>query len=169
MTSTAIANQLPGHWVSRSIRLNCFIFIIALIVPSTKIAWIVEWLQLPGSYVSYLSQIIFVVISICDRIWENVHSKHIQFFNFVNSYFFINDTIYTSNFTILATYKFLYEWHINVKLARIVELLFLYHSWTFQICMPFSLVHYYGSPNVKNRMCELCMFSQMRSHLQCTI
>ena len=49
--STAIANQLPGHWVSTQIRtiwLNYFIFIIALIVSSTKIALIVEWLQLSG-------------------------------------------------------------------------------------------------------------------------
>ena len=39
--STAIANQLPGHLVStqtRTIWLNYFIFIIALIVSSTKIA-----------------------------------------------------------------------------------------------------------------------------------
>ena len=38
--STAIANQLPDHLVStqiRTIRLNCFIFVIALIVPSTKV------------------------------------------------------------------------------------------------------------------------------------
>ena len=39
--STAIANQLPGHWVSTQIRtmwLNYFTFSIALIVSNTKIA-----------------------------------------------------------------------------------------------------------------------------------
>ena len=38
--STAVANQLPGQIASTQIRtigLNCFMFIIALIVPSTKI------------------------------------------------------------------------------------------------------------------------------------
>ena len=39
--STAITNQLPGHWVStqiRTIQPNYFIFIIILIVSNTKVA-----------------------------------------------------------------------------------------------------------------------------------
>ena len=46
--STAIANQLPGQLVSTQIRTcrpNCFKFIIALIMTSTNIVWIDEWLS----------------------------------------------------------------------------------------------------------------------------
>ena len=45
--STALANQLPGQLVSTQIRTtrpNCFKFIIALIMTSTNIVWIDEWL-----------------------------------------------------------------------------------------------------------------------------
>ena len=58
---------------------------------------------------------------------KNVHSSHIQFFNFGD----------------------LLEWEIDVILTHIVELLFLYHSWKFQICMSFSVVA------MDLQMCEL--------------
>ena len=62
-----------------------------------------------------------VKYSNCDRIWENVHSSHIQF-------------------STLETHKIYLEWQVDVKLSGIVEPLFLYHSWKFQICIPFSVV-----------------------------
>ena len=46
--------------------------------------------------------------------------------------------VHTSNFSILVLYKIYLEWHIDVKLSGIVNPLFLYHSWKFQICIPFS-------------------------------
>ena len=48
--------------------------------------------------------------------------------------------VHTSNFSTLVTHKISYEWQINIKLSGIVELLFPYHSWKYQICMPFSVV-----------------------------
>ena len=41
-------------------------------------------------------------------------------------------------------------------LLRHVELLFYYHSWKFQICMPSC--SFYWSPDAYNRMCEPCTF-----------
>ena len=48
--------------------------------------------------------------------------------------------VHTSDFSTLAIHKISYEWQINVKLAGIVDPLFFYYSWKFQIFMPFSVV-----------------------------
>ena len=46
--------------------------------------------------------------------------------------------VHTSNFSTLVSYKM--EWQIDVKLSGIIESLFFYHSWKFQICIPFPVV-----------------------------
>ena len=48
--------------------------------------------------------------------------------------------VHTSNFLNLVTHKILYELQMKVKLAGIVELLLLYHSWRCEICVPFPVV-----------------------------
>ena len=56
---------------------------------------------------------------ICNQ--KIVHSSHIQF-------------------STLVTHKNYLKYQIDVKLSGIVEPLFLYHSWKFQICIPFHVV-----------------------------
>ena len=48
--------------------------------------------------------------------------------------------VHTSNFSTLVSHKIYLEWWIDVKLSGIVELLFLYDSWKFHICIPFPVV-----------------------------
>ena len=48
--------------------------------------------------------------------------------------------VQTSNFSTLVTYKIYLEWQIHVKLSGILDTLFLYWSWKFQISTPFHVV-----------------------------
>ena len=94
--------------------------------------------------VNGLEKTIIKYTRICDWIWENMHSSHIQFSTFV-------------------THKIFLEWQIDVKRLGIVEPLLFYHPWKFQIYIPF-LVVFCGSPNEQNRICELGTFPKS-SHI----
>ena len=79
-------------------------------------------------------------IYICDRIWENMHSSHIQFFNFGDSQNLFGMMDRCKTFTNCRT---------------TIPLLFLKVSHLNTIPCGF-----YESPNEQNRMCELCTFSK---------
>ena len=81
---------------------------------------------------------------ICDQICENVHSSHIHFFNFGGSYNFIGMTDEYETCRDCRT-------TIPVSLLKVSNL------------NPIPCGSN-GSPNVQNWMCELCTFSQIRSH-----
>ena len=84
-------------------------------------------------------------MNICDRIWENVHSSHIQFFNFGESQNLFGMMDRCKTFTDCRTtipLSFLKVSHLNT--------------------IPCG---FYKSPHEQNRMCELCTFSQIRSHI----
>ena len=70
--------------------------------------------------------------------------------------------IHTPNFWTLKNHKICYEQQIDLKLAGFIKLLFLYHPCKVQICMLF-LPAFMNLLNEQNRMCELCMFSQIWS------
>ena len=81
----------------------------------------------------------------CDRICENVHSSHIQFFNFEDprNLLGMKDK--------LETFRG-YRTTIPLSFLQMLDL-----------CIVPS--GFYESLNEKNRMCELCTFSQIRSQL----
>ena len=57
-----------------------------------------------------------------------------------------------------------------MKLVGIVELLFLYNSWKFHIWHVYAILHgCYGCPNLRNWVCELYTFFQIRSHSHCLV
>ena len=68
--------------------------------------------------------------------------------------------VHTSKFSTLVTHNIYLEWHIDTKLSGLVEQIFLKVSNLYATPCGF-----YGSPNEQNRMCELCIFSQIWSHL----
>ena len=47
--------------------------------------------------------------------------------------------VHTSNFSTSVTHKIYFEWWMDVKLSEIVELLLVYHPWTFHIYIPFPV------------------------------
>ena len=68
--------------------------------------------------------------------------------------------VHISNFSTMVTHTIYLESQINVKYSESVEPLFFYH---FK-----SVCHYlwfYGSPNEQNQTCELCMFSNLVTHV----
>ena len=81
----------------------------------------------------------------CDRICENVHSSHIQFSNFEDPQNLLGmmDT--------LETFRS-YRATIPLSFLQMLDL-----------CIVLS--GFYESMNEKNRMCELCTFSQIRSQI----
>ena len=87
----------------------------------------VKWSSIHG-LPPYFSQ--SKCFNICDQIWENLHNSHI-----------LSHKVSGIRY---------------MKLSEIVELLFYYHSWKFQICMPSR--SFYWSPDAHNRMCEPCTF-----------
>ena len=83
--------------------------------------------------------------NICDRIWENVHSSHIRFCAFKVS----------SNMIGKAE-----RCHICCTDRGIVALQSLQVS-----CLSDMYNRFYESSKLKKWMCELCTFSQIRSHI----
>ena len=80
---------------------------------------------------------------ICDQICENVHSSHIQFFNFKG---FIKYPLgMADSFETCRDYRAIIPIAIFLELCDISS-------------------RFYESLNKKNQMCELCTFSQIRSH-----
>ena len=86
-----------------------------------------------------------IYVSICDRIWENMHSLHIKFFNFGNSYHLFGICYRCETFMYCRT-------TIPLSFLKVSNLYIL-------------LCGFYATPNEKNRMCELCMFSHIWSYI----
>ena len=57
--------------------------------------------------------------------------------------------VHTSNFSTLVSHKIYLEWWIDVKCSGIVELLFLYDSWKFHICIPFLWISKWAKSDVR--------------------
>ena len=81
----------------------------------------------------------------CDRICKNMHSSHIQFFNFEDPQNLLG------MIDKLETFRD-YKTAIAVSFLQILNL-----------CIVPS--GFYESLNEKNWMCELCMFSQIQSQI----
>ena len=73
--------------------------------------------------------------------------------------------VHTSTFSTLKIHNNCYDYQTGMKLAGIVELIALYQSSKCPILMFILYIMFYESLNVQNRMCELCMFSQIRTHI----
>ena len=82
---------------------------------------------------------------ICDQIRKNVHSSHIQFFNFGDSQNLLGMTDISETFRNCRT-------PIPLSALKVSNLYTIHFG-------------FYGSPNVQHQMCELCMFSQIQSHI----
>ena len=81
---------------------------------------------------------------ICDRICEKVHSSHIQFFKFGDSYNLLG---------MLDRYETFRDCRTTIPLCFLkISILYTIHC------------GFYRSPNTQNQMCELCTFSQIRSN-----
>ena len=86
-----------------------------------------------------------LIIYICDRIWENVHSSHIRFCSCGDPQ---------------KPQKIVYRFKTFQNDKGIVVLQSLKVSY-----LTFIPNRFYESPKLKNWMCELCTFSQIRSHM----
>ena len=85
------------------------------------------------------------MLYICDQIRKNVHSSHIHFFNFGDSQNFLGMTDICETFRNCRT---------TISLSSVkVSNLYTIHS------------GFYGSRNLQNRMCKLCIFSQIQSYI----
>ena len=89
---------------------------------------------------------IVTITIICDWIWENVRSSHIRFYSFGDSYkpreMVYRHETFRGDKGIVALQSLKFS-HVSIIPNR-----------------------FYESPKLKNWMCELCMFSQIRSHIQ---
>ena len=82
---------------------------------------------------------------ICDRICENVHSSHFHFFNFEDSL----NLLCTSE-----KHETCRDCSVTIPLS-VQQISDIY-------LLP---IMFYEPLNVQNQMCELCTFSQIRSHM----
>ena len=87
----------------------------------------------------------FLLYGICDWIWENVYSSHIRFCSFGDPQ---------------KSQGMVYRFETIRNNKRIVVLQSLNDSHLSVIPNKF-----YESPKLKHWMCELCTFSQIRSHI----